>query len=563
MTLWMLLLNTTVKVSLIVFVALATTTLLRRRSAAVRHFVLAVALACAAATPVVRLVAPAWQSSAGWFPGLTTSRIQLIDRPLALLDDSMPSTASGAVRAPASSALAAASVLRAFGIIWMFGAGLAALVLLTGLSRLSWIAARAQRITSGPWADAAADIARAYGLRRTPVVLESDGTAVLGTWGVARSKILLPADVRDWPADRVRIVLAHELAHVRRGDWLVQMAAELLCALYWFNPLVWLASRRLRLESEQACDDAVLTLGVEGSAYASELVDLARAFKSDRQLFVPAVAIARPSSLERRVRAMLNVKLNRDPITRTASIAAALVLAVVTVLVAGFGVSAQTPFATVSGSVVDPKGMSLASVTLTLSNTQSQSKYEIKSDANGHFEFVGLAAGNYTLLYEFPGFAFLKREGIVLSGQTFESNAVLQVGSIQETITVTDEAPTPQQQAAFAVRARAVPGPRFNPCKNNPRGGCIAPPAKIKDVRPIYPAGAPAGHVEVAAVIGTDGRVASVDVVGNGNGGPADLSLADAAAAAVREWEFTPTLLDGDPIDVRMKVNVTFIAATH
>jgi beta-lactamase regulating signal transducer with metallopeptidase domain len=109
---------------------------------------------------------------------------------------------------------------------------------------------------------------------------------------------------------------------------------------------VWLAARRLRLESEQACDDVVLKTGVDGSEYASELVDLARAFKADRQRFVPAAAIARPSSLERRVRAMLNVKLNRDPITRPASVAAALVLAVVTVLVAGFGVSAQSQFAT-------------------------------------------------------------------------------------------------------------------------------------------------------------------------------------------------------------------------
>ena len=376
-----------------------------------------------------------------------------------------------------------------------------------------------------------------------------------------RSKVLLPADALDWPADRIRIVVAHELAHVRRGDWIVQMAAELLCAAYWFNPLVWLASRRLRLESEQACDDAVLRMGVEGSAYASELVDLARTFVSDR--FVPAAAIARPSSLERRVRAMLNAKLNRDPITRSASIAAALVLAVVTVLVAGFGVSAQSQFATVAGTVTDQKGLAIPGGTLTLSNVQTQSKYEIRSDTNGHFEFVGVPAGNYTLLYEFLGFAYLKREGIVLAGQTFESNAVLQVGSLQETIRVIDSEESRQPAPPRVARPKDAAAVRFNPCANNPRGGCIVPPTKTKDVRPIYPAGGKSGNVQLAAVIGVDGRVATVDVVGDANGNRTDPALADAAAMAVSQWEFTPTYLDGDPIDVRMKVNVSFVSAAR
>ncbi len=548
----LLLLNTTIKISLIVFVALVTTFALRKRSAAVRHFVLAVALACAAATPLVRFIAPAWQSSA---------RMQVIDRPLAVFVDAPAAVPINASRAAAPRTISVAAVTRMLAIIWMTGAGLAVFALLVGLSRLAWITRRAHRVADGPWVDAATDIARAYGLRATPVILQSDATSLLGTWGVLRSNVLLPADALDWPADRIRIVLAHELAHVRRGDWMVQMAAELLCAAYWFNPLVWLASRRLRLESEQACDDAVLRLGVEGSAYATELVDLARTFVSDR--FVPVAAIARPSSLERRVRAMLNVKLNRDPITRSASIAAALVLAVVTVLVAGLGVSAQSQFATVSGTVTDQKGLTIPGGTLTLTNAQTQSKYEIKSDANGHFEFVGVPAGNYTLLYEFLGFAYLKREGIVLAGQAFESNAVLQVGSLQETITVTDAAPTPEQQAAFAARSRAVPGKRFDPCKDNPRGGCIAPPTKVRDVRPIYPAGAQPGSVQLDAVIGVDGRVANLDVVGDVAGNRTEPVLANAAADAVRQWEFTPTYLDGDPIEVRMKVNVSFVSASR
>ena len=99
---------------------------------------------------------------------------------------------------------------------------------------------------------------------------------------------------------------------------------------------------------------------------------------------------------------MLNVRLNREPITRRASIAAAALFVAVAVLVAGFGVSAQS-FSTVSGSIVDQFTRALPGVTLALSNPQKQSKYEIKSDRTGHYEFVGVPPGNYVLTAELPG----------------------------------------------------------------------------------------------------------------------------------------------------------------
>jgi len=542
----LLLLNTTIKISVIVSAALAATLLLRRQSAAVRHFVLAAALACAAATPIVRVVAPAWQPA---------SSLQVIDRPLAVFDDSASPAAASAARESSAGSIDRATVMRAVSIIWVTGMALSLAVLGIGLARLRWIASHARQVESGPWVVAAAVIARAYGLRRTPLVLHTTHASVLGTWGVTHAKVLLPADAVDWPADRIRIVLAHELAHVRRGDWIVQLAVEVVCAAYWFNPLVWLAARRLRLESEQACDDAVLTMGVEGSAYASELVDLARVFQAARQAFVPATPIARPSSLERRVRAMLNVKLNRDPITRTASIAAAVVLAAVTVFVAGFGVSAQGQFATVAGTVVDQNSRPINGVRLVLSNAVAQTKNEVKSDATGHYEFVGLPGGTYELLFESPGMAYLKREGLVLTGgQTAQLNAVMKIGSLEETIVVTSAA---DDRPLVRGYQGARPADKPDACAQSTNGGCIRPPRKTKDVRPVYPPGSNGGQVELAAVIDANGLVSKVDVVGGSNDS-ADPVLADAAAAAVRQWEFTSTHLDGQPIEVSMRVHVTF-----
>ena len=224
-----LLLNTSIKVTLIVLVALAATAVLRRRSAGVRHFVLAAALACAAAVPALRIVAPAWQ--AGTSAWLNESRLQLIDRPLLVLDSTTAPTEQvpGAQAKPGTRAEAAVLWL---GIIWVAGACASLFVLLAGLGRLAWLASRAERVTGGPWVRIAAEISRAGGLRRPPVLLQSSDAALLATWGFARAKVMLPSDVSDWPEDRIRIVLGHELAHVRRGDWLVQMAAEVVrCAL--------------------------------------------------------------------------------------------------------------------------------------------------------------------------------------------------------------------------------------------------------------------------------------------------------------------------------------------
>jgi TonB family protein len=95
------------------------------------------------------------------------------------------------------------------------------------------------------------------------------------------------------------------------------MAGELLRCAWWFNPLVWIACARLRQESEQACDDEVLIGGVEGPAYAAELLELARALKPAPALYSPAAAIARTSGLERRIRAMLNAGVTRNRGTLT------------------------------------------------------------------------------------------------------------------------------------------------------------------------------------------------------------------------------------------------------
>src|SRR4029078_11189598 len=105
---------------------------------------------------------------------------------------------------------------------------------------------------------------------RTPALFVMQRAVMPMTWGVRRPRVLLPAAARDWPADRLRAVLAHELAHIARADGLVHLVAQLACAVYWFHPLFWTAERALGRETELAADDDELGRGLEGSLTVSD-----------------------------------------------------------------------------------------------------------------------------------------------------------------------------------------------------------------------------------------------------------------------------------------------------
>jgi hypothetical protein len=93
---------------------------------------------------------------------------------------------------------------------------------------------------------------------KEPVDLRFGGDLSPMTWGWRRPKILLPSTAHSWSPERRRVVLTHELAHVKRRDGVTQVLVQLACSLHWFNPLIWFAERRMRTERERACDDYVL-----------------------------------------------------------------------------------------------------------------------------------------------------------------------------------------------------------------------------------------------------------------------------------------------------------------
>src|SRR5262249_46321649 len=132
-------------------------------------------------------------------------------------------------------------------------------------------------------------------------------------------------------AGRIQAVLSHEMAHVRRCDWLMQMFAEIFRAIYLFNPLAWIVCARLCRESEQACDDIVLSHGISAVDYARHLLDIASRIHVRHTAWSHAVLMARQSTLKRRFAAIHSPSTNRDTVSRTTLAACALVVVAVIV----------------------------------------------------------------------------------------------------------------------------------------------------------------------------------------------------------------------------------------
>ncbi len=147
--------------------------------------------------------------------------------------------------------------------------------------------------------------------------------------GIFHPRVILPATVKGWSDQRLRLVLLHELAHIRRRDSLVEILACITLVLYWFNPLVWLTVRQMRVERERACDNAVLNAGAKPSSYATQLMAVAADLGAFRRPLWQTAAISEGSGLKDRLLCILDPKIKRMPIRPwTAGLVCALAAAV-------------------------------------------------------------------------------------------------------------------------------------------------------------------------------------------------------------------------------------------
>ncbi|HSJ09812.1 MAG TPA: M56 family metallopeptidase [Longimicrobiales bacterium] len=336
-----------VKGSVLLALLFPLASVLRRASSSTRHLVWTAGLAVALVLPLTSFgVLPLRVELPAAVAGLFRAA------PAPLVSDVAPSGISASSRAPAAGddeflaplpapqAGAAApswnagSLLRALFLAWAVGAAALLLRLAASALRLRRIVREGAALTASSWTTPLFEVADRLDLPDVPRLLVSEDAEMPFVCGLREPAIVLPPASSEWTDEERRAVLCHELAHVRRRDLQTHLLGRITCALYWFQPLAWSAARRMRAESERACDDLVLVTGTRPSAYADHLLRIVTAARQDTAPVV-ALPMAQAREFEARLLSILAPALRREPLTRVRSGAlVALVLLIALPLVA-------------------------------------------------------------------------------------------------------------------------------------------------------------------------------------------------------------------------------------
>jgi len=287
------------KATVILIAGLVVTRLSRTARASLRHLVIASSFAAL-------IVLPLWLAGA---PTMTIDVPVAASAPVVVGSSAVPARTTSVpadVTAATRTSSPQFSVAGALRAIWIAGSVLFLIPVISVLWKLSMV-----RRTGLPvaWArEAITRLAAERGVQQPVELLEHEAAPSPMTFGITRPVIVLPLDAREWDEAELRRALMHELEHIKRGDWLLQILARVVAAAYWFHPLVWTAWRRLCLEAERSCDDAVV-ISEERTDYAEQLVTLAQRMSATP--VQPLLGMANRSDLSTRVTAVLDDRLHR------------------------------------------------------------------------------------------------------------------------------------------------------------------------------------------------------------------------------------------------------------
>lgn len=504
------------KSTLLLALAFAAVVVLRKGSADSRHLVWRGVFAALLLLPLTVRLAPEWTPAAE------------VDAPVRTV---ITVFAGDSGEAPAE---------RRWPLEWIWAAGAGVLLL-----------REAARWARGQWV-----VSKSVEFGGDARVRLSEQVAVPAVYGIWRPVILLPAAARAWSAERLRVVLAHERMHVLRGDPAWFTAARVAAALWWPHPLVWLGLVSLIREAEQACDDGVLAEGTPADEYATHLVAMVRAISVNEVRYQGGLPMIRVSELERRLRAMLNPGVNRRPAARGTLVAVLLAVAFVMAPLSSLRAPGQSAGeASVRGVVEDAEGRPVARARVVVSDTRgTPQRYRevLMTDANGAFRIDRIQEGAYAISVFKDGLATV----------VFDKIRVSAPDGLRMKVQMHPEGYEPPAIASAEVKAEvpAKLSPPPMPQRINV-GGYVQAARITTKVAPVYPAECKAAGIEgtviLDVVIGKDGAVQSVERVNK----LVDDRLAAAAIEAVKQWKYQPTLLNGQPVEVKTGVDVNFTLA--
>lgn len=305
-----LILELTLKTVLVLGIAFFILLIGKRFSFATRHLILTFAVVNLLLLPLISHMLPAWNISV--LPSFLPQEIQpRVITQSAQTESAASPSGSGFIPNSRSIPIKAADpkpmhwpVLIFIG--WLAGASFVSLRLIAGLIGSRLMIYNASPVNDPILEEMLVKHSRKLGIKRKVRLFQTPKTAVPLTCGWLHPIILLPLGASDWNEKRKEIVLVHELAHVKRGDFFLFLLTRMASILYWFNPLVWIAIKQLSIEREHASDDCVLTAGIKASEYASHLLEIAKR-TSSLKWFAPAgITIAKKSNLEARIMSILN-----------------------------------------------------------------------------------------------------------------------------------------------------------------------------------------------------------------------------------------------------------------
>lgn len=332
------------KATIILIAALGITLSMQRASAGARHLVWLVTLGTLLLVPLLAAWAPL---RVAVLPAPATRQsVNAIEiAPRAAQSEYLPGSAPESAAPAVSAGVPLGAMPRMVDRFERMGPLAIALavwatVVLGIMLSLGWAGLAVRRIvrhatplTSPEWVNPLFEIADRLGLEDAPRLLQSDAAKMPFACGVLAPTIVLPTEAEGWTLDRRRAVLLHELAHVRRHDLLGHTLGRLTCAVYWFHPLVWTAAKKLRNESERACDDLALSCGTRATDYAEHLLDIVTSVRGDSTPLV-ALAMARRKEFEGRMLAILDPELRHNTLSRRQSATLAGTLTLISLTVA-------------------------------------------------------------------------------------------------------------------------------------------------------------------------------------------------------------------------------------
>lgn len=437
--------------------------------------------------------------------------------------------------APGGAGLAATRLdafLPWLALLWATGAGLMLLRLGGGLWWLDRVYLRQSRPAPAAWEARLRSLGRRMGIFRPVRLLLSDRAQSPLALGWLRPTVLLPASaLLALTPESLEAVLAHELAHLRRSDYLANLLQTLAEALLFFHPAAWWLSRQIREVREHCCDDEAAAILGDPLPLAEGLAALAalRRLPADPE---PALAAAR-GTLMHRITRLFHAHPSEAPALR---------------------------------------GLALLLTLAALSGATALAAHQARSTGSAPIQDVDLNKVQVTYRPPTPAYpAEAKAKGI--TGTVVVEVVTAADGRVDAARAVEGPEALRPTAVAFAQGWRFAPArqdgkpvrARFRLTMPFRLAGGEAPVRDLdfrqvkvahKPEAPAYPAEAKAkgisGTVIVVVTIGTDGRVQSAKAVE----GPDELR--STAEDYARSWRFEPARVDGKPVAARFRLTMPF-----